>query len=216
VARILSTKSFAQILLEWFETKGDKYPFRETSDPYRILVSEILLRQTTAKQVAKVYEDFFSKFPTIERLRGATSREIAQAIRPLGIVSRACDLAHTAQIIVDEYGGRIPDDETALMSLRGVGRYVADCVLVLAYQKSLPMIDVNVKRVLCRVLGLGYMDRDRIRDEVSQAYLRLAPSAHQNRFHYALIDLAHNVCKKRKPACDDCPIRGYCKSAKKC
>lgn len=207
----MNKKAIAQSLLKWFKEEGRRYPFRATSDPYKILVCEILLRKTTAKQVANLYDVFFSKFPTIESLDRASVEEIAEVIKPLGIFSRAHDLSQVAQVIVRRYGGKVPDDESLLTALRGVGRYIANCVLAFGYEKTVPMVDTNVSRVLSRVLDLRAGGRGTPKGELWQAYSELAPDKNSREFHYALIDLSHKFCTAREPKCSYCPIDKYCR-----
>jgi len=186
------------------------YPFRETADPYRVLVSEILLRKTTARQVANIYGEFFAKFPTVEDLCRARLEEIIEIIKPLGIVTRANDLLLAAKTIVQEYKGTVPSDKDLLTQLRGVGRYIANCVLSFGYGKTVPMVDSNVERVLSRVSNLP-TNKQGAKGEFWQIYSELAPIKKRREFHYALIDLAHKICTPRSPKCSDCPISRCCK-----
>lgn len=200
----------AQGLLGWFEKEGHSYPFRETSNPYKILVCEMLLRKTTAKQVADLYGFFFSKFPTVKSLSRASVEEIGEVIKPLGILSRAYDLLQAAQTIVQKYDGKVPDDESLLTSLKGVGKYIANCVLAFGYGKAVPMVDSNVERVLSRILHLRCDRQGAPKRELWQAYSELMPNENRREFHYAIIDLAHKVCRVRDPSCDFCPIHEHC------
>lgn len=208
---IVNKKAIARDLLEWFEKEGISYPFRATSDPYKILVCEMLLRKTTAKQVAKLYDSFFSKFPTVESLSKASVEEIVVVIKPLGILSRAYDLLQAARMIVWRYGGKVPYDGSLLISLKGVGRYIANCVLAFGYGKTVPLVDSNVNRVLSRILDLRTDRRGEPKRELWQAYSELTPNKNRREFHYALIDLAHKVCTARDPSCGRCPIHEHCK-----
>jgi len=203
-------KKIASSLLHWYREEGRSYPFRKTTDPYRILVCEMLLRKTTAKQVANIYNDFFSKFPTVEHLSRASIEQVAEVIRPLGIVSRARDLLEAARTISLKYRGEVPEDDKALRALRGVGRYVANCVLALGYGKPSPMVDTNVNRVLSRILNLQRAGRDES-EKIWQAYSELAPKENLREFHYALIDFSHTICRAKNPKCHQCPLNNYCK-----
>ena len=211
----MSHKELTIKLLNWFRKEGQKYPFRETSDPYKILVCEILLRKTRAEQVAKIYSHFFAKFPTVESLSNAPEEEIAKIIKSLGIIRRAKDLSIIAKKIVDVYDGTIPDKESELISLPGVGSYVANCILLFGYGKNFGSpIDTNVNRVLSRVLGYEKFRSWSPKDEIIQTYSSLAPTRNRRSFHHALIDLAHSICKFKNPECTICPISEFCNYSK--
>jgi A/G-specific adenine glycosylase len=195
-------------LLKWFEKNGVNYPFRYTSDPYRILISEILLRQTTAKQVATIYGRFFKQYPNPYALMEASNSELKKVIKPLGIASRARILKQIARDLVNEFQGQVPKDMESLIRLGGVGRYIASCVLTFGFNKPTPMVDVNVMRVLSRIYQIPI---DKAHSEQYWVlYTRIAPYKKVHQFHYALIDLAHLLCKTRKPFCQVCPIRPHC------
>lgn len=208
----MKNKAISDSLLKWFKNEGKNYPFRATSDPYKILVCEMLLRKTTATQVANIYDYFFSKFPTIKILSKATVEDILEVIKSLGMRSRAYDLSQAAQTIVNKHESKVPNDETQLISLRGVGKYVANCVLALGYKRKAPMIDTNINRVLSRILNLPICDKGKLNQDVLLTYLDIAPDGNLCNFHYALIDLAHIVCRKRDLLCVSCPICEFCKT----
>jgi len=204
--------NFTFFLLKWFQKNGRSYSFRGTSDPYRLLVCEILLRKTRAEQVENVYHSFFERFPDIESLADASVRDIREIIRPLGIISRADHLSLIAEKIIEEHDGVIPDKEDELISMRGVGKYVANCVLSFGYGKTIDAsVDTNIDRVLSRVLGNEDSSWPPGK-EVNEAYLELMPESGGRDFHHALIDLAHIVCRAKSPQCDSCPVSSHCLS----
>jgi A/G-specific adenine glycosylase len=197
-------------LLSWGRNNRRNYPFRRTRDGYKILVCEVLLRKTTARQVSNVYQKFFTKFPKVEDLASASPKEIFEIIQPLGIWSRAQELSSIAREIVDKYGGKIPADLVALTKMKGVGRYIASCVLAVAYDKSVPMVDSNVERVICRLFRLKAMGKGVPKEEVWKAYSQLAPFSGLREFHYAIIDLSHEICRSKNPRCNICPLVRLC------
>lgn len=203
----------AKKLLDWFNIYGEDYPFRRTGDPYRLLVCEILLRKTTAKQVSRVYDEFFVKFSTIDSLASASIEEIIRVIKPLGIWNRAYDLNEIAKSIVKDNKGNIPNDMAILTSMKGIGRYIANCVLACSYGENVPMVDSNVERVLGRILGITITSNGSPKKQILEAYSRLAPNKDVCKFHYAMIDLSHKICKIKHQECEVCPIFQYCKCA---
>jgi len=206
--------SISRRLLEWHKANQMDYSFRHTNDPYKILVCEMLLRQTTGEQVASVYHQFFDRFPSVLDLASARPAYVLEAIRPLGMHRRANDLIQVSKSVVERFDGMIPSSFEDLTALRGVGRYIANCVLAFAYGKKRPLVDTNAERVLCRVLGMQ-PGQGAPKEEVWSAYTRVAPTKNIKRFHYALIDFSHMVCRPQKPKCDICPLSNSCKTLKR-
>ena len=199
---------FVSILLEWRAHNQPKLPWRKTSDPYKILVSELLLRKTTRQQVSKIYEQFFLKYPDIQALSKALVKSIENTIVSLGMEHiRATALKKIAEIISEEHGGRIPDERRSLMKLPHVGPYIANAVLCFAYGADAPLLDTNVIRVISRVFSLKSA-RKRARDDPKMwdAVHRLMPKGKSRDFNLALLDFAALVCLPRKPKCPICPI----------
>lgn len=208
----MASNQWVTKLLKWFEKNGVNYPFRCTSDPYRILITEILLRQTTAKQVAAIYGRFFNRYPTPFALVGASESELKRMIKPLGIASRARILNQIASDLVNEFQGQVPREMECLIRLGGVGRYIASCVLTFGFNKPTPMVDVNVVRVLGRIYGIP-IDRSPF-EPFWELYAEVTPRKKARQFHYALIDLAHLLCRTRKPFCYACPAGRLCTYAR--
>ena len=201
-------------LLRWHERNGRSFSFRSTRNPYRILVSEMLLRQTRAAQVASVYRKFFSAYPAVHDLAEASPHRLQSLLRPLGMRKRAAVLIAVAKTIVKEFDERVPNDRTTLLSLPGVGEYTAACVLLFGYGEATSPVDTNVERVLSRLLGLPVQSRI-IHRSVQEAYTHLqGRSTDHRRLHFALIDLAHTVCKPRNPKCSQCPLSTVCSYAR--
>jgi A/G-specific adenine glycosylase len=144
-----------EIVKWWHRIGARKYPWRETSDPWHVLVAEVLLIQTNAAKVVKVYEEFVKKYSTPAHLAEVEVSEVEELLRPLGLhKQRAKLLKQAAEVLCREYGCRVPETYEELRRLPGVGDYVASAVLLFAYGKTRPLVDVNVARVLCR-LALG-------------------------------------------------------------
>lgn len=201
-----STADIATELLRWYRVHGKMYSFRKTTDPYRVLVSEILLRQTQAVQVDSVFDAFVTDYPTITHLASADPERLRELLRPLGMINRAEQLVTMARTVVSEHSGEIPRDLDALLALPGVGEYVAGCTLSLAFGVPTPAVDVNIERVISRLYSLPQRGGGKPASRVREAYLRLVSRAGNRSLHYAMIDLAHQVCKYPTPHCEVCPL----------
>ena len=200
-------RGFQKRIQSWGTRNPRDFPFRRTQDPYRILVSEILLRRTTARAVSAIYTDFFARFPSIEALDQARVAEIAKVIRSLGIRRRARDLRVIARIICRDFGGKIPTSLGNLMAFPGVGGYIAGCVVAFHTGKSIPLVDSNIERIFSRFFGLPNSSKAA---RVSRLYAEVMPPKGLRQYHYALIDLAHEVCKPLNPRCMTCPLNDFC------
>jgi len=204
---LASHEAFSSAMIRWFSEHGKHYPFRETSDPYRILVCEILLRKTTSRQVSAIYSFFFERFPSVHELSAASPDEVLEVIRPLGLHGRASDLVQVARDIVEFFDGAVPTSLEDLMEMRGVGGYVAGCVLSFGYGSWMPMVDSNVERVLGRLV----MGKDRIKpSRVVEIYEQLGRPYASRELHSAIIDLSHAHCRPKNPDCRGCPVHCLC------
>jgi A/G-specific adenine glycosylase len=203
-----------EIVKWWHRIGARKYPWRETSDPWHVLVAEVLLIQTNAAKVVKVYEEFVKKYSTPAHLAEAEVSEVEELLRPLGLhKQRAKLLKQAAEVLCREYGCRVPETYEELRRLPGVGDYVASAVLLFAYGKPRPLVDVNVARVLCR-LALGEDPPRRYSED--EVVARLAASIEWSReVALALIDFAATICTAKSPSCGICPARGGCSYARR-
>ena len=143
--------SVSERLLAWYGKAGRDLPWRRTRDPYRIWLSEVMLQQTGVVAVIPYYEKFLQRFPDVEALAAAPVEEVVALWAGLGYYSRARNLHRAAGVVVAEYGGRFPADLRALQSLPGVGRSTAGAILSIAFDRKGPILDGNVRRVLCRL-----------------------------------------------------------------
>ncbi|WP_052891704.1 A/G-specific adenine glycosylase [Thermosphaera aggregans] len=201
---------FRRKVVDFYLTQGRKWPWRETRDPYVVLITELLLQKTTAKQVVKVFSSFFSKFPNIGTLAKASETDIEAIIGELGLRKRAGFLRELAQHAVEEFGDKIPNTLEDLMKLKGVGLYTANAVRSFAYGMCVPVVDRNVARVLRRFFGLegekpAYADR-----ELWKFAEKIMPTSACREFNYGLIDLGAMICTSREPQCSRCPLRPEC------
>ncbi|MGK7912886.1 MAG: A/G-specific adenine glycosylase [Synechococcus sp.] len=207
-----SIQWFQTKLLDWSSDNLRDFPWRRTRDPYAIFVAEFLLQKTGAEQVRNVYEQFLIRYPTLTRLAEANLHELNTLLVPLGLSFRAERLYRSAKILLAEYGGRIPDLQSELLNLPGVGPYTANAICASAFGQRTPVLDVNVARVLGRFFGLPPLklpQRDRQYKHLTD---RVAPQQQVARWNLTLLDFGALVCVARKPNCDRCPLSQQCHS----
>ncbi len=200
-------------LLAWYQTSGRDLPWRGTGDPYRILVSEMMLVQTTVAAVVPYFERFLAKFPDVQTLASAPELEVLKAWEGLGYYRRARQLQAAARMIVERHGGAMPREPAALLELPGVGRYIAGAVLSFAFDLPAPIIEANTQRVLARLLALrqDLKSRESLQRLWSAAEV-LVPHRRAGDFNQAVMDLGALVCTSRTPSCLICPISSLCQA----
>lgn len=206
------SRLFAQQLLKWFGKNRRSFPWRETSDPYKILVAEILLRKTDAGKVLDIYERFIEKYPDFATLTRGSGRRLKDFLRPLGLYRhRAQELQDLAQMVLTKYGGEIPQSREDLLELPGVGDYVANAILCFSFGKNLPLLDTNVIRVVTRVFSVE-SEKKRVREDPEMWLVvgKMLPRNKARDFNLAVLDLAAKVCLPKKPKCPICPINMIC------
>lgn len=198
-------------LVDWFAGAGRDLPWRVARDPYRVLVSEMMLVQTTVAAVVPYFGRFLARFPTVEALAGADEVDVMKAWEGLGYYRRARQLHSAARAIVRDHGGRFPDDFDAILALPGVGRYVAGAVLSFGFDRPAPIVEANTRRVLCRWLAWPLPPgTTRSQDRLWRAAGRLVPDRGANAFNQAFMELGALVCIPRRPLCLACPVAADC------
>jgi len=206
-------RRFQRRLLAWYRRHRRDLPWRETSDPYHILVSEIMLQQTQVERVIPKYREFLRRYPTLRRLARARPAAVRRTWYPLGYNIRPRHLQGIARETLARFGGRLPDDADALRAMRGIGRYTAGAILAFAFRKDAAIVDTNVRRVLGRVfLGprrLGRLRGDRAMWVLSEALL---PSGKAYDWNQALMDFGATWCTPRAPRCPRCTMKAFCAS----
>lgn len=204
-------RKFQQRLLRWYARNRRDLPWRKTSEPYKILVSEVMLQQTQVYRVIPKYKEFLKKYPSIEALASASVSDVEATWRPLGYNIRPVRLHAIAQEAVSRYRGKIPDSLEALQALKGIGRYTAGAVLSFAFRKDAPILDTNVMRLLHRVfLGPGRPERSKGLKRLWDLSAALIPKGKGYDFNQALMDFGALVCTARNPACPTCPMMPIC------
>ena len=197
-------------LLKWFKHNGRDFVWRRKTDPYEVLMAEIMLQRTKAEQVEPVYLDFIRRFPNVQELNKATEADIARYFERLGLLWRATLVKRLAKELVDELNGEVPHNRDMLLSLPAVGEYIADAVLCFAYGEDVAVVDANVCRILGRVFGITPKREARRDRRLKSQAQRLVPSGRASEYNWAMIDLAALVCTPRNPKHDICPMKRIC------
>ncbi len=207
------TRQFQRRLLSWYARCQRDLPWRKTTDPYKILVSEIMLQQTQVDRVIPKYREFLRKYPTLDDLARARPQQVKRLWYPLGYNYRPLRLRNIAREAVAQYDGKLPDTLDGLMALDGVGRYTAGAVMSFAYRKDAPILDTNVERLLARLFGIrGDTKRSPARNRLWQLAADVIPRGKAYIFNQALMDFGALVCTARKPSCLSCAMRRFCRS----
>jgi A/G-specific adenine glycosylase len=199
-------RRFQRRVLDWGPPNRRQLPWRATRDPWRVLVSEVMLQQTQVDRVIGYYETFLEAFPTPGDCSRAPAGDVVRIWSGLGYNRRALNLHRAATAIVAQHGGVVPADEKALRALPGVGSYTARAILSFAFEADVATVDTNVVRVLARAVagtGLPLRDAQRVAD-------RLLPTGRSWEFNQAMFDLGATVCTAR-PSCVRCPLRQQCR-----
>lgn len=203
--------AFAQRLMKWYHANSRPLPWRETSDPYLIWLSEIILQQTRVEQGLPYFERFRTRFPTVEKLAQASEAEVMKCWQGLGYYSRARNLHQTAKCVAGTYKGVFPDSYDGLLQLKGIGPYTAAAIASMAYGEAVPVVDGNVYRFISRYLAIpipvGTPAAQRYFSEILRNYL---PAEHAGQFNQALMEFGALHCTPRSPGCETCPFRNDC------
>ncbi len=181
-------------------------PWRRTRDPWRVLVSEVMLQQTQVARVVPAWHAFLDRWPTPARCAAEPAAEVVRAWAGLGYNRRALNLHRCARTVVVRHGGDVPDDLAELLALPGVGPYTARAVLAFAFERDVAVLDVNARRVLTRAVW----GRKRPPAESQRLADGLVPPGRGWSWNQAMLDLGATVCTARRPRCDDCPASHAC------
>ena len=201
-------------LASWYAAHARDLPWRRTTDPYAILVSEVMLQQTQVARTVPTYASFLAAFPTLEALAAAPVADVIRAWSGMGYNARAVRLHRLATEVVAQHGGMLPRTPQELRALPGVGPYTAAAVACFAFGASEPVLDTNVYRVLSRVAhGLTPPSRSEL-EPLARALLP-GPGAplSASAWAQALMDVGASVCSVSAPACGDCPLEPHCAAA---
>jgi len=201
---------FQEKLLKWYDKNKRILPWRETSDPYHIWLSEIMLQQTQVTTVIDYYLEFTSKYNSFEQLAKADEEDILKLWEGLGYYSRARRLIPCAKKVVETFGGVFPDTYKAALTLPGVGPYTAGAILSIAYNKEVAAVDGNVKRVYARLQGLRIDISAYKSKKVMKTIVEKTLPDNRSDFNQALMELGALICTPNNPKCKICPIQEDC------
>ncbi len=204
-------QEFSRILRDWYRKNGRKLPWRETKDPYKIWISEIILQQTRVDQGLPYYLKFITAFPDIHSLANASIDKILRLWQGLGYYSRARNLHAAAKEVSSSYKGIFPNGYQEIRSLKGVGDYTAAAIASFAYDLPYPVLDGNVFRFLSRLTGTATpIDSNRGKQEFKALAGELLDPAHAAEHNQAIMELGALICKPLQPRCDECPFAMAC------
>lgn len=200
-------------LLQWYETEYRNLPWRETNDPYRIWISEIMLQQTQVKTVLPYFNNFIRRFPTVYDLACASIDEVLKLWEGLGYYARARNLHRTAQRIITEFGGQFPRDLSRIKQLPGIGPYTAAAILSIAFGADHAVVDGNVQRVLARLYQVDKpVQSAEGKQQLEELAQRLLARGQAGQYNQAIMELGALICTPRKPICEKCPLNRFCQS----
>ncbi|MCO5220400.1 MAG: A/G-specific adenine glycosylase [Thermomicrobiales bacterium] len=210
----LSEEHIAEIrrgLLGWFDANRRDLPWRRTRDPYRILVSEVMLQQTQVDRVIPYYERFLDTLPSVEALADAPTSVVITLWAGLGYNRRAVNLQRTAQAVMSEHGGVFPADPVMLRQLPGIGPYTSGAIACFAFEAPVAFLDTNMKRVIHRLVTGPDLPKPTLTDRQLMAFAeQLVPPDDAWRWNQALIEFGALQCTARRPACVICPLQAAC------
>lgn len=201
-------------LLDWYDMNKRTLPWRGTRDPYKVLVSEIMLQQTRVAAVIPYYQRWMEELPNVETLADADEERLMKLWQGLGYYSRARNLQKAAKMIMETFNGQFPEEYTEILKLPGVGEYTAGAVASIAFGQAVPAVDGNVLRVAARVMGDdgNIMDLG-IRRQFREVMEDIMPTGQPGEFNQALMDLGATVCLPNgAPLCGSCPLTDLCEA----
>ena len=201
-------------LLAWYDQNARVLPWRENPEPYRVWVSEVMLQQTRVEAVKPYFERFLAELPTIAALAAAPEAQILKLWQGLGYYNRVRNLQKGAREVLARFGGVLPADFDALLTIPGIGRYTAGAIASIAYSLPVPAVDGNVLRVVSRLQNrTDNMQEPRVRREVETALAAVLPQGRAGGFNQSLMELGATVCMPNgAPHCACCPLAGLCRA----
>ena len=200
-------------LINWYRENKRELPWRNTTDPYKIWLSEIILQQTRVQQGLPYYEKFTNQFPTINELADASEQDVLLLWQGLGYYSRARNMHYTAKMIIDKYNGNFPENHNEILALKGVGEYTAAAIASFAFDKAYPVLDGNVFRFISRLFGIEKpIDTSTGKKEITKALDLIFNTQKPALFNQAIMEFGATHCTPKKPKCDTCIFNMQCEA----
>ena len=198
-------------ILDWYDINKRNLPWRSTKDPYKIWLSEVMLQQTQVSTVIPYYENWIRKFPTVDSVAKVNIDEALKMWEGLGYYKRCRNFHSAAKIIVSKHNGMIPNSYNILLSLPGVGNYVASAILSIAFNKKFAAIDTNLNRVISRILGIKKLTKWN-KNRINKYATLLVEHQRPGDVNQALMDIGSQLCTTKKALCSSCPNQNICKA----
>lgn len=207
----------AETLIRWFKATSRPLPWRTSYDPYHVWISEIMLQQTQMERGVNYFNRWVAKFPDVAAVAAADEQEVMKLWEGLGYYARARNLHATAKIIYEQFGGVIPCDPEALLSLPGIGPYTAAAISSIAGDVDIPVVDANVLRVFARLFDIeGNIKSGPTKRAIERKAWELLPEGRARVYNQALMDFGGLVCLPRNPQCTACPVADFCLAKQRC
>lgn len=207
---------FAKELTRWYEANGRDLPWRNTREPYKIWISEVILQQTRVMHGMSYYLKFIETFPDLSSLASAPEDTVLRVWQGLGYYSRARNLHHAAKTIVEQYNGKFPQSYKEIMQLKGIGTYTAGAIASIAFGEPVTAVDGNVKRVISRIFAIEEPVDSSTGDRmINSALEEIFDHQNPGTFNQAIMDFGAVICKPKNPNCEICPLASACLALKK-
>src|SRR5579884_2166991 len=203
---VLDLSAFHKNLCRWDAQYRRAFPWRTTDNPFHIMMAELMLRRTQARQVVHVYQHFVAQYPDAQSLALASEDEVAQVLFSLGLAWRVPAFQQIARLLVEMYHGQVPASYDALIALPGVGDYVASAVCCFAFGQTRSIIDTNTVRIAGRLFSLPTHAESRRRKPIRTLLEGLLDRENPQAYNYAMLDLAALICVPTNPLCAQCPL----------
>jgi A/G-specific adenine glycosylase len=206
---------FQELLFAWYESNRRILPWRESKEPYRIWVSEIMLQQTRVKAAQPYFERFIAKFPTVQSLAQADEQDLLKYWEGLGFYRRVFNMQKTAVLISQKWAGRFPADYETLLHLPGIGPYTAAAISSIAFEQKQPVLDGNVMRVIARFFSVSEnIMEGKTKKKLAELLHSIFPDERFGDFNQAMMELGSLVCLPKNPSCSTCPLKSFCQAFK--
>ena len=201
-------------MISWYAKSKRSLPFRNTKDPYKIWLSEVMLQQTKVKTAIPYYESWVKKFPSLESVSLSNLDSLLKLWEGLGYYRRCNNFHKATKLVVSDFNSKIPKEKSQFMSLPGVGDYTASAVLSIAFKKPYPVLDGNVKRVISRIIGIKKLTNYNIK-RIKKFLNKVICKKNPGDFNQGLMEIGALICKPYKPICIKCPITNFCYASKR-